>query len=150
MGNTISANSMEQVLTNAATGLSAQTVRMNTIASNLANAGSVGSSEATTYHAKYPVFSEIHQQAAEIGQDDPPTGGVKVTGIKESQKPLEKRYEPSHPLANKDGFVYATDVNPITEMTNMISASKEYQANVEIMNTTKNLIVQTLGILNTK
>lgn len=143
-------NSLEQVLTNAATGLSAQTIRMNTIASNLANAGSVGSSEDTTYRAKSPIFSEITQQVSGFGQDDAPTGGVKVTGVTHSKKPLEKRYEPNHPLADSTGYVYMTDVNPITEMTNMISASKEYQANVEVMNTTKNLIVQTLGVLNTK
>jgi flagellar basal-body rod protein FlgC len=150
MSNIIGSNSMEQVLTNAATGLSAQTIRMNTIASNLANAGSVGGSEESTYHTKYPIFKEIHQQVAEIGQDDPATGGVKVSGVEESKKPLQKRYEPSHPLANADGFVFATDVNPIAEMTNMISASKEYQANVEVMNTTKSLISQTLNVLNTK
>lgn len=150
MTNIVGSNSMEQVLTNAATGLSAQTVRMNTIASNLANAGNVGGSEASTYHSKYPVFKEIRQQATDMGQDDAPTGGVKVSSVKESQKPLDKRYEPNHPLANKDGFIYVTDVNPIAEMTDMISASKEYQANVEIMNTTKNLISQTLNVLNTK
>ncbi|VVC77096.1 Flagellar basal-body rod protein FlgC [Aquicella siphonis] len=142
--------SLEQVLTNAASGLSAQSIRMNTIASNLANAGSVGSTEESTYHTKYPVFSEVKQGLAGMGQDDQPVGGVRVSSVKDSQKPLEKRYEPSHPLADKDGYVYMTDVNPISEMTNMISASKEYQANVEIMNTTKNLIMQTLSVINTK
>jgi flagellar basal-body rod protein FlgC len=143
-------NSLEQILTNAASGLSAQTIRMNTIASNLANAGSIGGSEESTYHTKYPVFSEVTQSIGGLGSDDQPTGGVRVTGIEQSKKPLEKRYEPSHPLADKNGFVYATDVNPIAEMTNMIAASKEYQANVEIMNTTKNMIMQTLGVINTK
>lgn len=142
--------SLEQVLTNAASGLSAQSTRMNTIASNLANAGSVGSSEQSTYHTKYPVFSEVKQGIPGIRQDDQPVGGVRVTGVKESEKPLEKKYDPNHPLADKDGYVYMTDVNPISQMTDMISASKEYQANVELINTTKNLIVQTLGVINTK
>lgn len=143
-------NNLEQILTNAASGLSAQTIRMNTIASNLANAGSVGNSEDTTYHSKYPVFSEVTSNVVGIGQDDQPVGGVRVTGVKESTKPLDKRYDPSHPMADKDGNVYLTDVNPIAQMTDMISASKEYQANVEIMNTTKSLIMQTLNVINTK
>lgn len=145
-----SINSMEQILTNAASGLSAQNIRLNTIASNLANAGSVGSSEATTYHTKYPVFSEITQSVAGLDKNSQPIGGVKVDSIKESEKPLQKRYEPDNPLADKDGFIFMTDVNPVAQMTDMISASKEYQANVELMNTTKGLITQTLTVLNSK
>lgn len=143
-------NSLEQILTNASTGCSAQSIRMNTIASNLANTGSVGSSEQTTYHTKYPVFTEITQQMAGINQDDVATGGVQVTDIMQSKKPLERRYDPNNPSAGEDGYVYISDVNTIEQMTNMIAASHEYQANVEVMNTTKNLIIQSLGILNTK
>lgn len=143
-------DSLEQVFTNAASGMSAQSTRMNTIASNLANAGSVGSSDKTTYHSKYPIFSEVTQSIAGLGSDDQPVGGVQVTKIDSSHKPLERRYDPTHPSAGPDGFVYMTDVNPIEEMTNMIAASKEYEANVEVMNTTKNLLVQSLNVLNTK
>lgn len=143
-------NSMEQILTNAASGLSAQNIRLNTIASNLANAGSVGSSEASTYHTKYPVFSEITQSVAGLDKGNQPIGGVKVDSIKESEKPLQKRYEPDNPLADQDGFIYMTDVNPVAQMTDMISASKEYQANIELMNTTKGLITQTLTVINSK
>jgi len=143
-------NSLDQILTNAASGMSAQNIRMNTIASNLANAGSVGSSEAATYHTKYPVFAEVTHNVAGLTQGDQPVGGVRVTKVASSNKPLEKTYEPDNPMADKDGNIYNTDVNPIAEMTNMISASKEYQANVEIMNTTKNLIMQTLTVLSTK
>lgn len=143
-------NCLEQILTNAASGLSAQSIRMNTIASNLANAGSVGSTEEGTYHSKYPIFSEVTGQINGMPEGDQPVGGVKVKRVDHSQKPLDKRYEPSHPSADKDGFIYMTDVNPISEMTNMISASKEYQANVEVMNTTKNMIMQTLGVIDTK
>lgn len=145
-----SINSMEQILTNAASGLSAQNIRLNTIASNLANAGSVGSSEEKTYHTKYPVFSEITQNVAGLDKGNQPIGGVKVDSIKQSEKPLQKRYEPDNPLADKDGFIFMTDVNPVAQMTDMISASKEYQANVELMNTTKGLITQTLTVLNSK
>lgn len=143
-------NSLEQVMTNAATGLSAQSIRLNTIASNLANSGNVGSSSESTYHKKYPIFSEITQDIVGLNRADQPTGGVQVTGVQQSQTALQKRYDPSHPSADKTGFVYMTDVNPIEEMTNMISASKEYQANVDVMNTTKTLIAQTISSLNEK
>lgn len=139
---------LDQVLTNAASGLSAQTIRMNTIASNLANAGTVGTSENTTYRTKYPIFSEITHKINGLSESDQPVGGVRVTGVQHSKKPLEKRLEPENPLANEDGYIFATDVNPIAEMTNMIAASKEYQANVEVMNTAKNLITQTLSIIS--
>jgi flagellar basal-body rod protein FlgC len=110
----------------------------------------VSGSEETTYHTKYPIFSEVTQKVSGLNEDDQPLGGVRVTDIQQSKKPLEKRYEPDHPLADKNGNVYLTDVNPIEQMTNMISASKEYQANVEVMSTTKNLIMQTINVLNNK
>jgi flagellar basal-body rod protein FlgC len=143
-------SSLEKIMTNAASGMSAQSIRLNTIASNLANADSVSGSEETTYHTKYPIFSEVTQKVSGLNEDDQPLGGVRVTDIQQSKKPLEKRYEPDHPLADKNGNVYLTDVNPIEQMTNMISASKEYQANVEVMSTTKNLIMQTINVLNNK
>lgn len=142
--------SLEKILTNAASGMSAQSIRMNTIASNLANTDNVSGSDETTYHAKYPIFSEVVQQVPGLSASDQPTGGVRVTDIAHSKQPLEKRYEPDHPSANSEGYIYMTDVNPIEQMTNMISASKEYQANVEVMNTTKNLILQTLSVINEK
>ncbi len=139
---------LEQVISNSSTGLSAQSIRMNTIASNLANAGSVGSTEEGTYHTKYPIFHQITQQMG--GDIDQPNAGVEVTKIDQSTKPLEKRYDPSHPMANEEGYVFVTDVNPISEMTNMIAASKEYQANVEVINTIKTMINQSLVLLNNK
>jgi flagellar basal-body rod protein FlgC len=142
--------SLDDIFTTAATGLSAESIRMNTIASNLANAGGVGSSDATTYHKKYPIFSEITKTLADEGKPDAPAGGVQVTKIDHSHKPLTRRYDPENPQADEKGFVYLTDVNPIEEMTNMIAASKEYQANVDLMNTTKNLMVQSLNVLNEK
>ncbi len=140
-------DSLEKIFANAASGMSAQSIRMNTIASNLANSDSVGASEDTTYHAKYPIFSEVTQKIAGLSDNDQPIGGVRVTDIMNSQKPLERRYDPSNPSANSDGFVYVTDVNPIEEMTNMIAASKEYEANVQVMNTTKDLLEQSLSVI---
>ncbi len=142
--------SLDQVLTTAASGMSAQTTRINTIASNLANAGTVGSSEEGTYHTKYPIFSEVKQAIPGLSPDDQPIGGVQVTGIQESQKPLQRNYDPGNPSANEEGFIYMSNVNPIEEMTNMISASREYQANVDVMNTTKNLIMQSINVINSK
>lgn len=145
-----SIDSFTQIMTNAASGMSAQNIRMNVIASNLANAGSIGSSDATTYHTKYPVFSEITGNINGLSSEDQPIGGVRVSKIEHTNKPLEKRYEPDNPMADKDGFIYPTDVNPIAQMTDMIAASKEYQANVEVMNTTKNLMMATLSVLGSK
>ncbi|MFZ2315663.1 MAG: flagellar basal body rod protein FlgC [Gammaproteobacteria bacterium] len=139
--------SLEQIMTNAASGMSAQSIRMNTIASNLANSDSVGTTEADTYHTKYPIFTEVRKKIQGADFNDQPVGGVEVTGIQHSTKPLESKYEPDNPLANGEGMVYLTDVNPVEEMTNMIAASKEYQANIEMVNTTKNLILRTLDVM---
>lgn len=143
-------NNMEQILTNAASGMSAQTIRMNTIASNLANSGSVGSSEETTYHTQYPIFSEVTKSVSGVNPSDQPIGGVQVTKIDHTHKPLEKRYDPNNPSADSDGYIYVTDVNPIAQMTDMISSSKEYQADVEVMNTAKTLISATLTAINSR
>lgn len=140
-------DSLERVLTNASSGMSAQSIRINTIASNLANADSVGSTEASTYHSKYPIFSEVTHKIPGLAESEQPVGGVRVTNITSSKTPLEKRYDPNNPSANSDGFVYVTDVNAIEEMTNMIAASKEYEANIQVMNTTKDLLTQSLDVL---
>jgi flagellar basal-body rod protein FlgC len=125
----------------AGSAMSSQSVRLNVTASNLANAQSVGPDEASTYHARHPVFSAV-MQSLQGGQH---AGvGVKVDGIVESRAPLEQRYEPEHPMANKDGYVYLPNVNMIDEMSNMISASRSYQSSVEVLNTSKQLMLATL------
>ncbi len=126
----------------AGSGMSAQSVRLNTTASNLANADSVSSTPEGTYHAREPVFAAIK---AAVGRDAA-TAGVRVTGIVESQVPIGTRYEPSNPSANADGYVYTSNVNPIDELVNMISASRAYQNDVEIMNSAKQLMLKTLDI----
>ena len=143
-------STLETIMNNAASGMSAQAIRLNTIASNLANADSVGGTEADTYHQKTPVFSEVKDKISGLSDSDQPIGGVRVTEISNSDKPVQRRHEPDNPPADSDGNVYLTDVNPIEEMTNMIAASKDYQANVDVMNTTKSLITQTLNILSSK
>lgn len=141
---------LDSILTNAASGMSAESIRLNTIASNLANANNVGSSEESTYHAKHAVFSEVKNNIPGVSEADQPIGGVRVTDIANSEKPLQKRYDPGNPLANPEGFIFISDVNPVEEMMNMIEASRSYQADVEMMNTTKGLILQTMNVLNSK
>jgi flagellar basal-body rod protein FlgC len=143
-------DTFHQIFNTAASGMSAQSIRMNTISSNLANAGSIGSSDKTTYHAKHPVFSEVKNQIAGLNAADQPLGGVQVTKIINSQKPLDKRYEPNNPSADADGYIFSTDVDKIAEMSNMIDASKNYEANVNVLNTAKTMMVQSLALLNSK
>ena len=124
----------------AGSAMSAESVRLNVTSSNLANAQSVGSSEATTYRARHPVFSAVMQSL----RGDSHAMGVRVDGIVESQAPLEQQYQPNHPLANEEGYVFLPNVNIVDEMANMISASRSYQGNVEVLNTSKQLMLATL------
>ncbi|MBL4911279.1 MAG: flagellar basal body rod protein FlgC [Alteromonadaceae bacterium] len=124
-----------------ATGMSAQSVRLNTTASNIANADSVSSSVDKTYRARQPVFAAQLQKAA-TGQEQ--SVGVDVLGIVESNKPLIMQYSPNHPMANKDGYIFKPNVNIIEEMTNMISASRSYQTNVQLAESAKSMVNKTL------
>ncbi|GGP38725.1 flagellar basal-body rod protein FlgC [Shewanella algicola] len=124
-------------------GMSAQSVRLNTTASNIANADSVSSSVDKTYRARHPVF-EAEMAKASGQQNQSP--GVSVKGIVESDKPLVKEYSPSHPLADGDGFIYKPNVNVMEEMADMISASRSYQMNVQVADATKSMLQQTLNM----
>ena len=126
----------------ASSAMSAQSVRLNTTSSNLANADSVSSSTDSTYRARHPVFAATLDDVF----NESPDVEVQVLGIVESQAPLQQRYEPSHPLANKDGYIFLPNVNVVEEMANMISASRSYQANVEVVNTSKQLLLRTLSL----
>jgi flagellar basal-body rod protein FlgC len=121
--------------------MSAQTVRLNTTASNIANADSVASSDGEVYKARHPVFSTIMNQ---LGQ--PQSGGVRVAGIVESQAEAVARYQPENPMADEDGYVYAPNISLVEEMANMISASRSYQSNVQVANMTKSLLTKTLSL----
>lgn len=123
--------------------MSAQSMRLNTTASNIANADSVSSSVDETYRARHPVFAAAMQKAA-AGQDS--GVGVQVLGVVESNKPLNVQYSPEHPMADKDGFIYKPNVNVIEEMTNMISASRSYQTNVQLAESAKNMLNKTLTL----
>ncbi|MES1192169.1 MAG: flagellar basal body rod protein FlgC [Steroidobacter sp.] len=126
----------------AGSGMSAQSVRLNTTASNLANADSVSTTASDAYKARHPVFKAI-QSALNKSQ---PGSGVKVLGIMQSKDKAQARYEPGNPLANADGYVYESNVNVVEEMADMISASRSYQNNVEVMNTSKDLMLATLKL----
>jgi flagellar basal-body rod protein FlgC len=140
----------------AGSGMSAQSVRLNTVASNLANADSVSGDPNTVYKARHPVFQAIKQAAAlrlsspggfGISPTDQASGAaVKVSSIVESTAPATERYDPGNPLADEHGNVYAPNVNVIEEMTDMISASRAYQDNVEVMSTSKDLMLATLKL----
>ncbi|MGH8186903.1 MAG: flagellar basal body rod protein FlgC [Steroidobacteraceae bacterium] len=126
----------------AGSGMSAQSVRLNTTASNLANADSVSGDPNTVYKAKHPLFEAIR---AGLGMSAA-SSGVAVRGIVENQAPAVARYEPGNPLADANGYVYAPSVNTVEEMVDMISASRSYQNNVEVMNTAKEMMLATLRL----
>lgn len=123
----------------AGSALSAQSARLNAVASNLANADSVAGSNGQPYRAKQVVFA-----ATPVGDEG--GQGVRVTQVVESAAPLRLNYEPNSPFANEQGYVSMPNVNPVEEMVNMISASRSYQTNAEVMNTSKTLLLKTLAI----
>ncbi|MBL8444189.1 MAG: flagellar basal body rod protein FlgC [Zoogloeaceae bacterium] len=131
--------SMFNVMTIAGTALSAQSVRLNTTASNMANADSVVDSDGQPYRAKQVVFAATPVAG-------PGAQGVRVTQIVESAAPLRLAYDPTNPAADDQGYVAMPNVDVVEEMVNMISASRSYQNNTEIMNTAKTLLQRTLAI----
>lgn len=127
----------------AGSAMSAQSVRLNTTASNLANADSASSSLETTYRSREPVFAAVMKNLA---GGEPQSVGVRVAGIVESNAPMESRYEPDNPMANEEGYVFMPNVNVVDQMANMISASRSYQNNVEVLNTSKQLLLATIRL----
>ena len=119
--------------------LTAQSQRLNTIASNLANADSATGPDGKPYRAKQVVFSSV--PIAGTGAT-----GVRVTGVIEDQSPMKKVHDPKHPLADDKGYITMPNVSVVDEMVNMISASRSYQNNVELMNTAKTLLLKTLQL----
>ncbi|MEC5387377.1 flagellar basal body rod protein FlgC [Uliginosibacterium sp. H3] len=132
--------SMFDVFGIASSAMHAQSKRLNTTASNLANAESVAGPDGKPYHAKQVVF-----QAQQVGSS-PYATGVQVTQVVESAAPMRIVYDPKNPAADEKGYVTMPNVDVVEEMTNMISASRAYQTNVEMMNTAKALLQKTLTI----
>lgn len=131
--------SMFSILEISGSALAAQSQRMNVTASNLANAESVSGPDGNAYRAKQVVFENTAKHAQGVG-------GVRVSEVIEDASPMPQVYRPEHPLANDEGFLEMPNVDPVSEMVNMISASRSYQANVEVMNTSKQLMLKTLTL----
>jgi flagellar basal-body rod protein FlgC len=125
----------------AGSGMTAQAQRLNVVASNLANVDSATGANGQPYHAKQVVFS-----TKPMGVDGQGGAGVKVAAVVEDTAPMKLVYDPKHPMANAQGYVAMPNVNPVDEMVNMISASRSYQNNADVMNTSKSLLLKTLAI----
>ena len=126
----------------AGSAMNAQSIRLNVTASNLANADSVSGDQNAVYRAQNPVFT------ARVDESDPdsPATGVDVTSVERNPSPLQRQYRPDHPSADPEGYVFAPNVNVMDEMANMISASRSYQNNVEVMSTAKEMLLRTLNL----
>lgn len=129
--------SMFSIFNVSASAISAQAQRLNVVASNLANADAVAGPDGQSYKARQVVF-----QTAPMGADG--AAGVRVSTITESDTPGRRVLDPANPLADAEGYVTHSNVNAVEEMVNMISASRSYQNNVEVMNTAKGLLLKTL------
>lgn len=130
---------MFNILAISASALTAQSARLNAVSSNLANADSVAGADGQPYRAKQVVF-----QATPMGSEG--GAGVRVTQVVESAAPLRMNYDPANPAANADGYVSMPNVNVVEEMVNMISASRSYQTNAEVMSSVKSLMLKTLAL----
>jgi len=129
----------------AGSSMSAQSVRLNTVASNLANADVVNTNEKNVYRSRQPVFSAV-MDTLNGGVNKNATASVRVSAIVESTAAARKEFQPDHPMANKEGYIFKSNVNSIEEMANMMAASRAYQNNVEVFNTSKQLLLKTLNM----
>ncbi|GAB3364261.1 MULTISPECIES: flagellar basal body rod protein FlgC [Giesbergeria] len=129
--------SMFSIFSVSGSAISAQSQRLNVVASNLANVDAVAGPDGQAYKARQVVF-----QTAPMGPDS--SAGVRIQAIQEDNTPGKRVHDPNHPLADAQGYVNHSNVNAVEEMVNMISASRSYQNNVEVMNTAKSLLLKTL------
>ena len=125
----------------AGSGMNAQSLRLNLVASNISNANSVSSSADDAYKSRQPVFAA---QLSNVMDKKSAAADVDIKGVVESQAPAIMEYAPNHPMADDTGYIYKSNVNTVEEMANMMSASRSYQNNVEVFNISKQLILQTL------
>ncbi|MBV8034961.1 flagellar basal body rod protein FlgC [Roseateles sp.] len=134
--------SMFQIFNVSGSAVSAQSQRLNVVASNLANADTVAGPDGQAYKARQVVFQTQLMGAGNDGGN----AGVRVTNVTEDQTPGRRVLDPRHPQADADGYVTYSNVNPVEEMVNMISASRSYQNNIEVMSTAKSLLLKTLQL----
>lgn len=138
--------SLDNIFGIAGSALNAQTTRMNATASNLANAGSVAASEKDAFRGKRAVFKAILE--TQIGsQPAVNNGGVKIDSLIDDPAPITRMSSPGNPSADKDGYVYLSNVNEMTEMVEMMAAARSYQNNVEVINTARQLMMRTIDII---
>lgn len=139
--------SLSSIFDIAGSGMSAQMVRLNVAASNITNAETMASSPESTYKARAAIFESLVNENFDydnFANGDAPGRGVKVAEVIETDKDVRKEYRPNHPMADENGFVYMPNINSLEEMTNIISASRDYQRNIQVMTTARNMIQKTL------
>lgn len=130
----------------AGSAMNAQSMRLNVTASNLANADAVSTTAAGAYRARHPVFQTALMGANASAADEGTAAGVRVLGVVQSDTTPVRRHDPGNPLADAEGYVWGSNVNPVEEMANMISASRSYQGSVEVMTTSRDLLLKTLAM----
>lgn len=130
----------------AGSALNAQMARMNSVASNMANASTVAGSEKEAFRGKRLVFKAVLDDQSQLPRDQTYQGGVRIDSLVDDPSPVRRISDPGNPLADKDGFVYLSNVNEMTEMVEMMAASRSYQNNVEVINTTRQLMMRTIEI----
>jgi flagellar basal-body rod protein FlgC len=136
----------EQLFSVAGSGMSAQLVRLNTTASNLSNAETVSGSPSTAFRSRHPIFAQGQASFADAFDSvlNQAAVGVRVESIAQGKVPVRGEYRPAHPLADDNGMVYLSNVNVIQEMADMVSSSRSYEANIAVLNTGKQLFLDTL------
>ena len=132
--------SMMKIFDISGSAVSSQSQRLNVVASNLANVDTVAGPDGKAYKAREVTFQTVLMGTP----DGVPGAGVKVAGVTENQSPGRKVHDPANPSADAEGYVTYSNVNAVDEMVNMISASRSYQNNIEVMNTAKTLLMKTL------
>jgi flagellar basal-body rod protein FlgC len=128
------------------TALNAQSIHIDTIAKNMANAQVLAGSEQDAYRARRPIFSSILESSISFSFNKSNQGGVKVDGMAYSDTPIEKQMMRENPFADAEGYVYLSNVNLVEEMAHMMEASRNYQSNIEVMNTSKQLMQRTISL----
>lgn len=137
---------IERIFGVAGTALNSQLIRMNTTASNLANASTVSGTEEGAFRAKRTVFQTlVDDQMTTQGFQH--VGGVKVDAIKDDPTPVRRVFQPGNPQADGEGYVYTSNVSEVGEMVEMMAAARSYQNNVEVVNTARELMLRTLDIV---
>ncbi|MEM7209398.1 MAG: flagellar basal body rod protein FlgC [Pseudomonadota bacterium] len=124
----------------AGSAMTAQALRLNITTSNMANADTISGSAEAAYRSRNPVFQSLLMNPKQEAV------GVEMLAVVESQAEIPVRHEPGHPLADADGNIYSSNVNVVEEMVNMLSASRSYQSNIEVLNTSKQLLLRTLTL----